>query len=190
MNQWVVVGLGNPGKKYEMTRHNMGYLVVQELAKSLGCSFKKESRFFSWVAKASAHGSLLHFLLPTTYMNESGRAVRSYLNFLKLPIESLIIVSDDVTLPFGKLRLRTSGSSGGHNGLKSIGAQMGSMEFSRLKVGVGVDPKADPQDQNKIFDLADYVLAPFSKKEKEELSLVKNEAVQTLLHLFQENEDL
>jgi peptidyl-tRNA hydrolase, PTH1 family len=155
--QFVIVGLGNPGKKYEFTRHNAGWLVAKAFAHSQGWSFKEEKRFFAWIAKGRYDGTTVHVVLPATYMNESGRAVRPYLDFFKLGPDDLVVISDDVELPFGHLRLRPGGSSGGHNGLKSIEAQLGTQNYVRLRIGVGKDLQAP--------SLADYVLDTFKPEE-------------------------
>lgn len=153
----VVAGLGNPGKKYEFSRHNLGYLVVKELARELGLSFKEERHFQSWVAKGQSGGIVLHLLLPTTYMNESGRAVRAYLDYYKLGPQHILVVTDDIHLPFQDMRIRLKGSSGGHNGLKSIEACLGTQEYSRLRMGIGRKQEAGT--------LADYVLDNFAPEE-------------------------
>jgi len=184
----VIVGLGNPGKKYELTRHNLGYLVIQGLATLHGWSFKDEKEFNAKVAKGDLFGRKVHLLLPTTYMNESGSAVKRYLNFYKLAEDNVFVVSDDINLPFGQLRLRKAGSSGGHNGLKSIEANLGTSMYKRLRMGVGC----------QLIDrtLADYVLENFSHEELELLAkfvqkgiaILENEMAHDLTHLENKNE--
>ncbi|HRD55781.1 MAG TPA: aminoacyl-tRNA hydrolase [Parachlamydiaceae bacterium] len=158
----LIAGLGNPGKKYEFTRHNLGWLVVQELAAMHGLSFKDESAFNAKVAIGQVFGRKIHLLLPTTYMNESGRAIKRYLDFYKLSAEELLVVSDDVAIAFGEMRFRLFGSAGGHNGLKSIEAHLGSAHYARLRMGVGAD------FENKT--LADHVLEVFSDEELKQLA--------------------
>ena len=153
----VIVGLGNPGKKYEYTRHNIGFLVVKGVAHSLGWELKEDKRFNGWIVKNQCGGRLLHLILPGTYMNESGRCIRAYLDFYKLTPADILVVSDDVELPFGETRLRQRGSSGGHNGLKSIEAHLGTQEYVRLKMGVDKDVQRG--------SLADYVLDAFRPEE-------------------------
>lgn len=154
----VVVGLGNPGKKYELTRHNIGVLVAKGVASRLNVDFKEEKKFHANVAKGVSQAGLqFHVLLPTTYMNESGRAVKAYLDFYRIAASQLIVISDDVELPFGQHRFRNKGSSGGHNGLKSIESMLGTQEYSRLKMGVGKDLAG--------VTLADYVLDIFKPSE-------------------------
>jgi peptidyl-tRNA hydrolase, PTH1 family len=177
--QKLIVGLGNPGKRYEATRHNMGFLVVKALAKTLHAGFKEEKRFSAYVAKVQVDDVSVHMLLPTTYMNESGQAVRSYLDFYRLPVSEMIAVVDDVALAFGKLRLRSSGSAGGHNGLKSIEAHLGTSHYARLRMGIGKDRKEDA--------LADYVLDVFSDEEKQSLSHFIEEGANVLKRLLKES---
>lgn len=161
MSEFVIVGLGNPGKEYALTRHNMGYLVVQGLAEKFGWTFKEERRFRAWVAKGKVDDVTYHLLLPVTFMNESGVAVRSYLDFYNIGVESLIVVSDDSALPFGKMRLRTQGSAGGHNGLKSVESHLNTQNYVRLRMGIGSSDRDD---------LADYVLDRFTREESEQLA--------------------
>lgn len=175
----VIVGLGNPGQKYEMTRHNIGYIVAKALVKALGLSLKEEKRFQALVAKGNYQGKTLHILLPLTFMNESGRAVGSYLNYYKLSHKDLVVVSDDVELPFGRLRLRTKGGTGGHNGLKSIEAHLGTREYLRLKMGIGKELKS--------ATLADYVLDLFKPEEFDKLEGFIANAVDVVKNLMSES---
>ncbi len=155
--QFLFVGLGNPGKQYESTRHNIGYLVVEDLARKHGMTFKEESRFEAMVAKGHVDQIKTHLILPTTYMNESGRAVRRYLDFFKLDPEQVIVISDDIDLPFGKMRLREAGSPGTHNGLKSVEKHLGTKKYPRLRMGIG----AGHANQ----ELASHVLSRFNAEE-------------------------
>ncbi len=168
MSGWVVAGLGNPGKRYEKTRHNFGELVVREMARSLGLILKEEKRFQALVAQGKVEGKPLFLLVPTTYMNESGRAVKALMDFYKLPVETLAVVCDDIALDFGAMRLKPEGSSGGHNGLKSIEEQIGTSRYVRLRMGIGRGQTAQV--------LADYVLDPFSGEEIEALPLLLEKA--------------
>ena len=133
----LIVGLGNPGPQYEMTRHNLGYLVVQAFARQLGWSLKEDRRFNAKVAKGVAGDHALHLLLPLTYMNLSGNALRRYLDYFKIALGHFIIITDDIALPFSQMRLRSMGSAGGHNGLKSIEACLGTSHYKRLRMGIG-----------------------------------------------------
>lgn len=178
-SQLVFVGLGNPGIRYEMTRHNMGYLVVKALAKQLGWQFKEEKRFNSMVVKGEQGKVTLHLLMPLTFMNLSGIALRSYLDFYKLPVSSVIVVVDDIALSLGQMRLKAEGSAGGHNGLKSIEQHLGTAAYKRLRMGIGhPGPKI----------LADYVLEAFSQEEQENLSKVVDHGKEVLLRLT--NDDI
>lgn len=168
----VIVGLGNPGKKYEMTRHNMGFLVLQALAQDQKWTFKEEKRFHAFVAKGKVGNVNLHLLMPTTYMNESGRAVRAFLDFYKLAPGHVFIVNDDVELEFGAMRLRPTGSAGGHNGLKSVEAHLGTKHYVRLRLGIG---RSKAQES-----LADYVLDTFTQEELALLPAILSRAVEAL----------
>lgn len=157
----MIVGLGNPGREYALTRHNMGYLVVQSLAHALGWVFKEESAFHALVAKGRIDHVQLHLMLPLTYMNESGRAVGSYEAFYKLEPKHLIVVTDDTAIAYGQMRVRDTGSAGGHNGLKSIQAHMHTQDYVRLRMGIG--------QKSQELTLAEYVLDYFSTEERQEL---------------------
>lgn len=160
--QLVIVGLGNPGMEYAMTRHNMGALVVQGLARRANVSFKTESRFLAKTARFVQHNTVYHLLLPTTYMNESGQALRRYLDYHKLTPGVVLVVSDDADIPFGEQRLKLQGSAGGHNGLKSIQLHLGTSWYMRLKVGIG-------RAQEAAVRLKEHVLDKFSREEVEQL---------------------
>lgn len=173
----VVIGLGNPGAQYANTRHNMGYLIAQALAEKLGLPFKEDSRLQARIAKGTVGDVKVHIVLPTTYMNLSGQAVRGYLDYLKLDNRSAIVVTDDVALPFGEMKLLASGGTGGHNGLKSIQSHLGSAVYKRLRVGIG---------SSKEQPLEDYVLDTFSSEEKTKLPQVIDQGVQIIRQLLQE----
>ena len=146
---WLLVGLGNPGSKYESTRHNMGFLAVDKLAELEHFKFNK-LRFKAWTATATLGGEKVLVMKPQTYMNLSGEAVGEAARFYKIPPEHVLVISDDISLPIGKLRIRANGSAGGHNGLKNIIQHLGSDQFPRIKVGVGMPENAD-------YDIADWV---------------------------------
>lgn len=151
----VIVGLGNPGPQYEETRHNIGFLLVDLLADVHKLQFRP--KFQGLLAEGHIEGERLFLLKPQTFMNLSGRSVSDLINFFKIDLEDLLIVQDDMDLPLGKIRLRNQGSAGGHNGIKSIQAELGSEKFWRLKLGIGRPPKE--------WDPARYVLAPFVEDE-------------------------
>ena len=154
---WLIAGLGNPGKEYARTRHNMGFRALDLLAGKLGVQIRK-AKFQALVAQAAYHGQTLLLMQPQTYMNASGIAVEAAAHFYKLPPERVLVLFDDISLPVGKLRIRKNGSAGGHNGLKSIISSLGSDQFPRVKIGVGAKPHPD-------YDLADWVLSVVSKAE-------------------------
>ena len=149
---WLLVGLGNPGAKYASTRHNMGFLALDGLADREGFRFNK-LRFRAWTAQWKVGDQQVLVMKPQTYMNLSGECIREVLDYYKADIDDLIVIFDDISLEPGKLRLRAKGSAGGHNGIKSIIAQLGSDRFKRVKFGVGDKPKG--------WDLADWVLGKF-----------------------------
>ena len=154
---WIVAGLGNPGLEYENTRHNAGFLTMDELAKQCGAKLD-QMKFKSDCGEAMLGEVRCLLMKPTTYMNLSGDAIAAAANFYKIPPEQVLVIYDDISLPPGKLRLRRKGSAGGHNGIKSIIAQLGTEEFPRIRVGVGAKPS--PQ-----YDLADWVLSKFSEED-------------------------
>jgi PTH1 family peptidyl-tRNA hydrolase len=155
----LVVGLGNPGNRYVMSRHNLGFMVVDALARSAGVAFRKETRFGGDLAKVQIDGHSAYLLKPTTYMNNSGSAVRKVVDYYKLDPQQVLVVVDDVAIPFLAMRLREKGSAGGHNGLKSIQQHLGTQEYPRLRLGIGEGGK----------ELSDYVLDDFSAKERQQL---------------------
>lgn len=157
----LVVGLGNPGEKYLFTRHNAGFLTIDYLSQRLGVKVTT-LKFHALVGEATMAGRRVLLMKPQTMMNASGEAVRPACDFYKIPPENVIVISDDISLDAGRLRVRESGSAGGHNGLKSIIAHLGSENFPRVKMGVGQKPTPD-------YDLADWVLSNFSKEEQKAL---------------------
>ncbi|MBS0628850.1 MAG: aminoacyl-tRNA hydrolase [Verrucomicrobia bacterium] len=171
-DRFLIVGLGNPGQTYDDTRHNVGFRIVKALAQKHQISFRPSLiRMKGSVAEGTIKEKPTTLLLPLTFMNESGLAVRKGVDFYKLPLDRLIVVADDVDLPFGGMRLKTKGSSGGHKGLKSIEAHLGTQDYTRLKVGVGGREKGD---------LADYVLDKFTKEEQSALPEIIDRAVMVL----------
>jgi peptidyl-tRNA hydrolase, PTH1 family len=149
----LVVGLGNPGREYERNRHNVGRMVIEELARRHGATFR--SKFSGRLADVRLDGRRVALLVPDVYMNESGRSVGGAVRFYKLPFESLLVVHDEGDFDLGRLQARAGGGLAGHNGLRSIARQLGSQDFRRLRVGVGRPGRGDPRD------LADYVLSDF-----------------------------
>ena len=174
----LIVGLGNPGKKYDLSRHNLGQMVLSAFAEKHSLTFKKEGDLKGEIAKGSWKDGKIFLLFPTTYMNLSGTAVLKTMSFYKIPAEEVLILSDDAALPFGTLRFRKKGSAGGHNGLKSIEESLGTQEYQRLKFGIG---------QPEVGYLEDYVLMPFTKEEQEKIPEISTQAVSFIEEwLFQE----
>lgn len=170
---WLIVGLGNPGKEYERTRHNAGYRAIDILADKLGAKIDK-SKFQGLYGQTVYGGKKLFLLKPLTYMNLSGRSVLQLSAYFNIPPQRIIVLFDDISLPPGRLRIRADGSAGGHNGIKSIIAEVGSQSFPRVKIGVGSKP-------NPEFDLADWVLSTFSAKEEKDLTFALNNAADAAL---------
>ncbi len=158
---WLIVGLGNPGKDYERTRHNAGFRALDLLSAKLGCKVDK-GKFQGLYGQTDYAGKKLYLLKPLTFMNLSGKSVLQLSAYYKIPPQRIIVLFDDISLEPGRLRVRADGSAGGHNGIKSIIAQIGSQEFPRVKIGVG----AKPHEQQ---DLADWVLSSFSVHEEKDL---------------------
>lgn len=159
---WLIVGLGNPGREYERTRHNVGWRTAELLAKEAGVRIDRV-KFRGLARAAELAGQRVLLLKPETYMNNSGEAVQLAAMFYKLPISRILVISDDISLPVGKIRVRAEGSAGGHNGLKSVISHLGSQDFPRIKIGVGAKPHPD-------YDLADWVLSGFTPEEEKALA--------------------
>lgn len=140
--EWIVAGLGNPGQKYEHTRHNFGFLTVDLLAEEKGVKLNKV-KYKSAYNFIELGGARCLVMKPQTYMNLSGEAVREAAQFYKVPPEKVLVIYDDVSLPVGKIRVRPSGSAGGHNGIKNIIAHLGTQDFPRVKIGAGAPPEAE-----------------------------------------------
>ena len=154
----IVVFLGNPGQRFEGTRHNVGFLTSDILSRDLNVKINR-SRFRSLTAQTVIEGATVLLMKPQTYMNLSGDAVREAMRFYKVPLDHIVVVSDDVSLPVGKIRVRRGGSAGGHNGLKDIIAKCGGDSFPRVRIGVGEKPHPD-------YDMADWVLSTFPAQDR------------------------
>ena len=170
---WLIVGLGNPGKEYEKTRHNAGFRAIDLLADSLGCKIDK-GKFQGLYGQCNYNGGKLYLLKPLTYMNLSGRSVLQLSAYFHIPPQRIIVIFDDISLEPGRLRIRSDGSAGGHNCIKSLISELGSQEFPRVKVGVGA--KAHPEQ-----DLADWVLSGFSASEEKSLQSALERAAEAAL---------
>lgn len=174
---WVIVGLGNPGKQYERTRHNCGFRAIDSLAQKLGCKIDK-CKFQGLYGQAVHSGKKLYLLKPQTFMNLSGRSVLQLSSYFSVPPQRIIVMFDDISLPPGRLRIRGDGSAGGHNGIKSIIEELGNQGFPRVKIGVGAKPHPDQ-------DLADWVLSTFSASEEKELTKALEDAGEAALCIIE-----
>ena len=170
---WLIVGLGNPGREYEKTRHNCGFRALDILADQLNCKVDK-LKFQGIYGQATYGGRKLYLLKPQTYMNLSGRSVLQLSAYFNIPPQRIIVMFDDISLEPGRLRIRADGSAGGHNGIKSIIAEVGSQAFPRVKIGVGAKP-------NPNYDLADWVLSTFSANEEKALAVALKNAADACL---------
>ena len=167
---WLIVFLGNPGPRYEMTRHNAGFMAADAMAKEKNVNINK-ARFKALTATCDIGGESVLLMKPQTFMNLSGDAVAQAAKFYKIPPERVIVVSDEISLPIGKLRIRTKGSAGGHNGLKDIIAKLGTDAFPRIRIGVGAPPHPD-------YDMADWVLSSFKNQDAEDMLAAAKRAAQ------------
>lgn len=166
--EWIVAFLGNPGLKYNGTRHNAGFMAADAMEKKLSVSINK-MRFKALTQTADIGGKKVLLMKPQTYMNLSGDAIAQAANFYKVPPERVIVVSDETALPIGRLRIRRGGSAGGHNGLKSVIARLGTDQFPRIRLGVGDKPHPD-------YDMADWVLSAFKGQDAADMELVAKKA--------------
>ncbi len=178
----LLVGLGNPGSKYSSTRHNVGFMVLEKLATKECASFSTSKKLFGQLAEIGIGAQKRRLLMPDTYMNESGRAVQAAMHWFGLQPNHILIIVDDIDLPLGKLRLRYQGGAGGHNGLKSIINNLGTQNFSRLRVGIGKPVIAFEEKQVRTVS---HVLGAFNSKEQLVMQSVLNEVVLGL-NLIQE----
>ena len=157
----LVVGLGNPGLEYENTRHNCGFIVIDNFAKKNGFEFKLEPKFKAMISQININGNKAILLKPMTYMNLSGEAVSLVMKFYKIDVEDLLVISDDLDSSLGRIRLRAKGSAGGHNGHKNIAQHLGTEEYKRLKIGIDRDPN---------YSVVDWVLKKFNEDEMAEIN--------------------
>lgn len=163
--KYLIAGLGNPGPTYELTRHNIGFLVADRLADQHGISFTTDR--LAWTAAFKFKGRQIFIVKPSVFMNLSGKAINYWLSTLKIPVEHLLVITDDIALPFGKLRLRSKGSHGGHNGLRNTAEILGTEMFARLRFGIGNDfPKGGQADyvlSNFLPEEMDFILPPIDQ---------------------------
>ena len=173
---YVIVGLGNPGKKYENTRHNVGFMTADKLVEEYSAS-PLRTKFNAETFDARINDFRVIIVKPLTFMNNSGEAVRDILKFYKIGLDKVILIVDDISLPVGNIRLRRNGSAGGHNGIKSIINLTGSSDYKRVKIGVGAKPHPD-------YDLADWVLGKFDKKDMSKLESSLDNAVRATVTII------
>lgn len=175
----LIVGLGNPGKEYEGTRHNCGFMVIDRLAEKLNIDVV-QNKFKGLYVKFKYHGEDIILLKPQTYMNLSGESVIAAMQFFKIDKEDLLVIYDDLDMPVGKLRLRKTGSAGGHNGIKNIIAHLNSQDFKRIRVGI---------DRHKYMKVVDYVLSGFSKLEVNAITQGIENAANAIIDYFDHDFD-
>ncbi len=173
---WLIVGLGNPGKQYERTRHNCGFRALDILAQKLGCKIGN-GKFQGLYGQCAYKDKKLFLLKPQTFMNLSGRSVLQLSAYYNIPPQNIIVLFDDISLEPGRLRIRSDGSAGGHNGIKSIIQELGSQDFPRVKIGVGAKPHPEQ-------DLADWVLSTFSAAEEKQLQTALDNAADAALSII------
>ncbi len=176
MKKFLIAGLGNPGPEYKYTRHNIGFLAAEHLADDLGTNFSDNR--YAQTAKAKFRGNILIIIKPQTFMNLSGKAVRFWLDKEKIPLENLLIITDDLNLPFGQIRLRAKGSDGGHNGLKNIIQILNTQGFARLRIGIGKEFAKGEQ--------VDYVLGKWTEEEMEKLPEILDRTTQAVKSFVRE----
>ena len=169
---WLIVGLGNPGGEYRLTRHNIGFMAVDYFMQGLGNPPIK-NQFKAEVAQVKWRDQQLLFCKPQTFMNLSGESVQPLMGFYKIPLEKLIVIHDDIDQPFNQMKIHKNRGHGGHNGIKSISGLMGTMDYTRLKLGVG-------RPENPQHNVADYVLGKFSKEEFEKMPEFLNRGIDAL----------
>ena len=172
MDLQLLVGLGNPGSRYAETRHNVGFMVLERMAARSGVPFRSQPKLHGLLAELGTGPARLRLLMPQTFMNESGRAIRAALDWYRLVPGQLLVVVDDMDLPFGRLRLRAAGSAGGHNGLRSTIQHLGTQEFARLRIGIGA-PALEAQERRERT--VGHVLGRFSPAERPALEAVLDE---------------
>ena len=186
MNEIYLIGLGNPGKKYSQSRHNIGFLLLKNLSKKYNSNFLLKDKLKSSCSEFKIHDSTYRLFLPNTFMNNSGEAVRAILDWYKINLDQIFIIVDDKDLPLGRIRFRKKGSSGGHNGLKSIIEKLQTNNFNRIRIGIGSPPLI--QGKNN-FNTISHVLGNISKEEKLILDKVYKQVIESLEELNTRKEE-
>lgn len=180
----LIIGLGNPGKTYEQTHHNVGFMFIDYVAEKLKITFKEEKKFKCYLGEFNLNGQKHYLMKPLTYMNLSGEAVSSFVNYYKIPSEELFVIYDDMDLPLNTRRIRKTGSAGGHNGMKSIINFLGTTNILRLRIGIGRNIK-----KNTNEEVIDYVLSKFTKKELDILCETLSLAPEIVIDLINKGAD-
>ena len=186
MNEIYLIGLGNPGKKYSKSRHNIGFLILENLSKKYNSNFLLKEKLKSLCSEFTINESTYRLFLPNTFMNNSGDAVRAIVNWYKINLDQVFIIVDDKDLPLGKIRFRKKGSSGGHNGLKSIIEKLQTENFNRIKIGIGSPPLIKG---NNNFNTISHVLGNISGEEKLVLDKVYVRVIESLEQLNTKKEE-
>lgn len=176
----MIVGLGNPGSKYEKTKHNIGFMAVDKIVNDLDVTFTEDKNFKAQIGSTFINHEKVYFVKPTTFMNNSGIAVKALLTYYNISVEDLIVIYDDLDMEVGKLRLRSKGSAGGHNGIKSIIAHIGTQEFNRIKVGIGRPLKG--------MTVINHVMGQFNTEDNIVISLTLDRVVNAVNFYLQEND--
>ena len=180
MNDIYLVGLGNPGKKYSSSRHNIGFLILENLSKKYSSNFLLKDKIKSHLSEFKINDSTYRLFLPNTYMNNSGDAVRAIVDWYKINLDQIFIIVDDIDLPLGKIRFRKKGSSGGHNGLKSIIENLQTQNFNRIRIGIGSPSSINGKNN---FNTVSHVLGNISLEEKSILDKVYKKVIYSLEQL-------
>ena len=186
MNDIYIIGLGNPGKKYSQSRHNIGFLVLENLSKKYNSNFLLKDKLKSSCSEFKINDSTYRLFLPNTFMNNSGDAVRAIVDWYKIKLDQIFVIVDDKDLPLGKIRFRKKGSSGGHNGLKSIIEQLQTHNFKRIRIGIGSPPSIKGTN---TFNTISHVLGNISPEEKSILDKVYKQVIESLEQLNTKKEE-
>ncbi len=186
MNEIYLIGLGNPGKKYSNSRHNIGFLLLENFSKKYNSSFLLKDKLKSFYSEFQANDSTYRLFLPNTFMNNSGEAVLAIVDWYKINLNQIFVIVDDKDLPLGKIRFRKKGSSGGHNGLKSIIEKLQTHDFNRIRIGIGSPPSTK---ETNNFNTISYVLGNISREEKSILDKVYVRVIESLEKLNTKKEE-
>ncbi len=187
MNEIYLIGLGNPGKKYSKSRHNVGFLLIEDFSKKYNSNFLLKDKLKSFYSEFKIKDNTYRLFLPNTFMNNSGDAVRAIVDWYKINLDQIFIIVDDKDLPLGKIRFRKKGSSGGHNGLKSIIEKLQTNNFNRIRIGIGSPP---PINGTNNFNTISHVLGTISQEEKSILDKVYRQVIESLEQLNTKREQL